>query len=307
MLRRGEPKPVVRPDDFAEQLTRRVAELETAFSAWQTNHSAGDELGFSLGWLRTHGFSGLEKWLRSNDALADALQAASPLVRVQFEQRLRWNPERLQTSLAEAHAAWRLAGANGEFGRAWLRDHEYSGFEKYVSDNDLWKTVLGNTAESIRSDFRTHESPYTLDTAIAKLKAAHAIWQQLDPSTRAEFTPLWCRNHGFGGLEAYLRDNYPDLTFVALLAGEAVGNDFREYPHYNLALALDKLTVAHAAWQAVTEADRGNFSPRWLQDNGFGGLDVWIRHNYGTGGYVTFVHQAPQHIQQDFRLRGEAI
>lgn len=293
--------PKARPENYAEIVIQRALEFEGAFRQWQQNQEPGDKSIFSLGWLRSHGYQGLAKWIYRNNAVEDILDQCSPDVRDNLTEKRGYTPEHVQSKFAEAHAAWKKT-TGAVFDREWLRQNKYSGLERHVSDHLDWPSLVDQLPKEIQDDFELHTQRYTLDSALEKFREAHAAWRRLPEDTRPAFTAQWMRENGFSGVEKYLTTNYGDFGMLAISAGEAVARDYEDHFRYTEALALAVLRKAHAEWKGQREGSRGDFNVAWLRKHNYSGMYNWARSNFPFNGIVGLV-DLDREIRQDFTIR----
>lgn len=299
-LREYEPgtSPKPRPETFPTECQQRASELQAAHGAWTMARTNGEQSGFSSGWLRSHGYSGLAKWIYHYNALPDLLALCSAEVSADIERKVPVTSEVIQTNFAAAHKKWQTT-STGPFDRPWLREH-YSGLDKYLSDNKLWDEVLAALPDAIRADFKYVLPPpeYTLDSTLAKFRLAHAAWQQLDSTTRPPFNGDWLRNNNFSGLERYVLDHWGDFGMVAHLAGEEVGRDFKDQFFYNEQIILDLLRQAYYVWRNEDPATRGQLNTVWLRQHDYMYIYAWAQREY-PGGFTRLLEKLPLFMQAD--------
>ena len=291
------PKP--RSETFVEDCQRRAAELQQAHTEWKAAQEQGDTHGFSSAWLRSHKHTWLAKWIYHYNALPDLLALCPAEVSADIERKVPMTPEVIQAQFVAAHGEWLKTGDGAPFDRPWLRAH-YSGLDKYLSDKELWDETLAALPATIRANFKYVLPPpeYTLDSAIAKLRLAHSVWQQLDPVIRPLFNSDWLKHNKFSGLERYVRNHYGDFGMVAHLAGEEVGRDFHDQFTYNEQIVLDLLRQAYYVWRNEDPATRGKLNTGWLRKHHYMNIYKWAQQEY-PGGFENLLQQLPLFMRED--------
>ncbi len=65
--------------------------------------------------------------------------------------------------------------------------------------------------------------------------------------------------------------------------------------------ALQELEEAYLVWKALPEETRRKFTSKWLEKNGYSGLEGWASRH---GGLQPLVAKASPDLQGDFEKRG---
>ncbi len=145
---------------------------------------------------------------------------------------------------------------------------------------------------------RTYEKR-TEETALQELEQAYTKWKALPEKGRGKFKPTWLQKNNYKNAYAWMNKNGGIDAFVAQ-ASEDVQRDFKKQESTDRTpeATLQELEQAYAKWKALPEKGRGKFNARWLERNGFRGLYRWMNKN---GGIDTFVAQASEDVQRDFK------
>ncbi len=226
-------------------------------------------------------------------------------VSFQSEQKLRKKrtPESAVKELQEAYAHWKhiAESVKGSFRVLWLQKNGYNNLYSWMLKNggiDHYVTLAGN---GLAADFVRRIEDRTAETAADELREAHKNW--LKSGSTAKFNFQWLREH-YNPLIIWMCRR-EGIKYYATLAGDDVARDFQTRVYTSertIESAVGELENAYTKWKEMPEDKRGEFNRTWLDENGYHGLQNWVRkHFINTDDLLSLV--SPE-FQADFKSRG---
>jgi hypothetical protein len=138
--------------------------------------------------------------------------------------------EKRLDNFREAHEEWEASSKSTgkDFDDKWLKENGY-----YALSQWLWRNCKTNRNEfaalagsKIGKDFdHAGQRSYTSETAIEKIKLAHAAWSAIPTEGRSPFNTSWLIRNGYGGASNWMRQHGGMPHFMAVIGGK-IEQDF---------------------------------------------------------------------------------
>lgn len=203
-------------------------------------------------------------------------------------QRPKNETEALE-QLEQAFEKWRALptsqqGPRGVFNARWLRKNGYDNLYFWTIDNvSLVNLLARTTKQELKESFVSQKKNFSRTEVIAELEQAFEKWQSLPSDKRGQFNGNWLRGNGFDIVYIWARNENVLLTdLVKESKIEPLKVSFaKQEQKLNRTFdgAVIELEEAFALWQSLSVDKQGAFNGRWLEKNGYYGLNQWVRKN----------------------------